>query len=152
MSSVTYMTYLVKEIPLVFHTTLLALARALIDYEQTLTLDILGRGREGVAAKSIRDFFIEDSVVVIAFDEDTQEPVGFCSYWADPVQGRLIIDTVYVSPDYRQQGIAKHMLTQPLSMGFSLIDIHALVNNPAAIKLYESLGFKPYITTMTKVN
>lgn len=152
MSKIAYMTYLVNEIPIVFHSALMSLAKELVAYEQQLTVDVLGKQRHMVPVDSVKDFFIEDSVVVVAFNEREELPVGFCSYWAEPTQGRLIIDTVYVAPAYRQQGIAKTMLAVPLDMGFSLIDIHAMANNPAAIKLYASLGFKPYITTMTKVN
>lgn len=152
MSKIAYMTYLVSEIPIVFHSTLLGLAKELVNYEQQLSVDILGKPRHVVPVSSVKEFFIEDSVVVVAFNEKEELPVGFCSYWAEPTQGRLIIDTVYVAPAYRQQGIAKTMLAVPLDMGFSLIDIHAMANNPAALKLYASLGFKPYITTMTKVN
>lgn len=66
-----------------------------------------------------------------------------------------IINDVYVLPKFRGKGIGKKLIVQTLnklrSEGVKVVRLTVLMENRAAMKLYEKLGFKIYQYGMMKV-
>ena len=69
--------------------------------------------------------------------------VGYVGCW-------LLVDEVHIStlavhPDFRQRGVARHLLKsvlqQAASSGAELATLEVRISNHAAIELYESFGF-----------
>lgn len=149
MSDITYHTYFINEIPLIHHKRLLDMIKGLVEFEKTLSQEITGNPRDFPCTQSIAGFFMPDAIVLLAIEKGANKLLGFCSYYHEATQGRLIIDTLWVDPTERRRGVAKGLLVTPLTSGFSTVDIHSLANNEPAMKLYQSLGFKPYITSLT---
>lgn len=150
MSKYSTLTYLDATVPPMYVADFLSMAKDLIEYEQGLSVDITGKRRQVSSADSVERFLVPGCVVELLI-LDNYKLVGFCTHWFEPIGGRLVIDTLYIDPQHRGKGLAKKLLSYPMSMNYSVVDISVMVNNVAATKLYESFGFKPYITTMTMV-
>jgi len=89
--------------------------------------------------------------------EVTDNPAARC--WAAEMEGRLVgmlvlwmivdeahIATIATHPDFRRQGIAKHLLVEALESAYNegaqtaLLEVRA--GNEVALKLYASFGFE----------
>ena len=73
--------------------------------------------------------------------------IGNSSIIPTNTPGRAIIANVAVAPTHRRQGIARQLLHASLehlaNHHFKVVVLQVDVNNPNAIHLYESLGFRP---------
>ena len=89
-------------------------------------------------------------VVFGAFDGP--DLIGIMAYFREErrkLQHRGKVTQVYVAPSHRGQGIAKkllydligHAFAQP---GLEILTLEVVDSNRAAVRVYESLGFKPY--------
>jgi len=62
----------------------------------------------------------------------------------------VIIENVGVLPDYRGQGLGRRLLQEAIAVardtGLSHVGIMIIHGNDPAQRLYESLGFQPYVT------
>ena len=153
MSSYHLETYSDSTLPEKYHEEVLRLGAELIEYEQGLSVGLIGKRREVASAATLAQFLVKDSVITLAvMNSGDVELAGICTFYHESVLGRLVIDTVYVDLEYRLLGIAKEMLAVPLRSNYSTVDVSVMANNEPARKLYASLGFEPYITMMTKVN
>ena len=85
------------------------------------------------------------------------KPVGCISFgrqgniapWipSEDEYARLFIDTLYVEPEYRRQGIAKLLIRMAINEHFSTtapICLYTTVGNEKALNLYHSIGFKTF--------
>jgi ribosomal protein S18 acetylase RimI-like enzyme len=87
-------------------------------------------------------------VVFGAFHEN--DLVGIMAYFREErhkLRHRGKVTQVYVSPDYRGQGIAKRLLKDLVDYAFAQPEIEVLTlevvdSNKAAVRVYESVGFK----------
>lgn len=84
---------------------------------------------------------------------------GALLYQGQCVKHQATIVSVYVTPEYRGQGIAKklmHGIIQCLQNDKKIVHVQLTVNinNTAAIKLYESFGFKKIgiLEKLVKIN
>ena len=92
----------------------------------------------------------DNHVVFGAFDGN--ELIGIMAYFREErykLRHRGKVTQVYVAPSHRGQGIAKlilqtlvdHAFTQD---GLEILTLEVVASNPAAIKVYESVGFRAY--------
>jgi len=86
---------------------------------------------------------MENADLLLDYDED--RIVGLVVlYCNDEIKKRAYIPLVGVAVGYRNRGIARNLMTRAIQMvkekGFKVIGIHS--NNPIAVWLYQSLGFK----------
>ena len=73
---------------------------------------------------------------------------GYATYSFNPEQGLAEIGNNAVHPDWQGQAIGQllqHEVQQRfLDEGYTRSQVTALSNNPAALRIYEKLGYKPY--------
>lgn len=121
----------------------------LLNKEDTrLAKEVLQVEREGIPYVGLQSHFIQDSMVMVATIKS--DVVGFLSYFDDG--SKRAIDLVCVHPEYRRQGIAKQLVLSALENAPTFVDVSVVMVNEAGRALYESLGFKPFVMTLTKVN
>jgi ribosomal protein S18 acetylase RimI-like enzyme len=69
-----------------------------------------------------------------------------CQPWRPFCRRRAYIANLAVNPTSRRQGIAKKLLEQcetvALQWGYSTLYLHVAIDNPAAICLYQQLGYR----------
>lgn len=80
----------------------------------------------------------------VAVAEKDHRPVGMVAFYANNTDSKAAyISYVAVSPECRKQGAASQMLNlcfrKCIAAGMNTVRIHT--NNPAALRLYTSLGF-----------
>lgn len=83
------------------------------------------------------------------FAMQSGNPIGIAGYYINPRTKTLHVAEivrVYVSPDYRRQGLGKKLLNAVISeiknqSPITKINIHVVSSQASAIKLYTSLGF-----------
>lgn len=99
------------------------------------------------AKVNLREFVdkITDKAVLIYQRDNNSRLVGLVVLYCNNEKERIsYISLVGVHKDYRRKGIAKKLLIEAISyaqkMNFLVLGIHS--NNPAAINLYSSLGFR----------
>ena len=109
---------------------------------------------ESVKVKLVSEEPIEQQspihVVFGAFDGD--ELVGIMAYFREErrkLAHRGKVTQVYVKPEYRGKGIAKRILKELIDQAFAqdgleILSLEVVASNLAAIKVYESLGFKAF--------
>lgn len=96
---------------------------------------------------------IEGAFSLLAFDSVTESYVGllnalpgFSTFAAKPL---VNVHDIFVAPDYRGQGIARHLLHKTLeiarSRGCCKVTLEVLSGNHAARASYSKAGFKPYV-------
>lgn len=104
--------------------------------------------------ESIQERFWYPSVI---FAVDNGKPVGCILFglqgniapWIrdDVVYKKVFIDTLYVSPEYRRQGIAKLLIRMAVAEHASEtapVILNVLASNENALALYQSIGFKMF--------
>jgi len=76
--------------------------------------------------------------IVLAFDEDREQVVGFVNAISDNVLSAYI-PLLEVLPEYQRQGIGRELMQRMLALldGLYMID---LISNPAALDFYTKLG------------
>ena len=101
-----------------------------------------------------RSAFSDDAdnpLVSYVLAKDGDKVVGYVAIYV--IFEAADISNVAVRPEYRRQGIARKLLNVVLSAakerGVMLVSLEVCENNDAAIRLYESLGFK-YVATRKK--
>lgn len=71
---------------------------------------------------------------------------AFCIVWSDPVNGIGQIEPVGTHPDFQRKGLGRAVMLAGMrhlqSLGMRSVRICVLTDNPAAVKLYESVGFR----------
>jgi GNAT superfamily N-acetyltransferase len=77
---------------------------------------------------------------------DTERPVAAGGY--RQVEGqRARVQRVFVRPEARGQALSRalmvHLEEQAREDGYTSLDLHTGVRQPAAVKVYESLGYTP---------
>jgi RimJ/RimL family protein N-acetyltransferase len=91
-----------------------------------------------------------ERAVFAAFDVD--ELVGIIGVGVDggrKLAHKRVVWGMYVAPSHRGRGIAKRLLHQALQFaaampGVRQVNLGVNVTNTAALRLYESMGFKPF--------
>ena len=58
---------------------------------------------------------------------------------------------IYIDPSIRGKGYGGLLMSQMLSNAPSIVEVAVLVNNEAAIKLYNKFGFFSTIMTLSRV-
>jgi len=76
----------------------------------------------------------------------TEEVAAFCCIWTDDLNRMGYFEPVGVHPNYQRRGLGRKMLLEGLtrlqSEGMTEASVCAESANPAAIRLYESVGFQ----------
>ena len=71
---------------------------------------------------------------------------AFCIVWPDPVSGIGQIEPVGTHPDFQRKGLGRAVMLAGMhhlqSLEMRSVRICVLTDNPAAFKVYESLGFR----------
>ena len=110
------------------------------DIEEILAVQ---RASAEAAAWSAADYAsllaAEDTLCLLAVDPVGERVAGF-------VLGRTIADemeilNLAVAPDYRRQGIGRHLLARALGQGARTCWLEVRAANQAALEFYRALGF-----------
>ncbi len=117
-----------------------------------LDQDLSGRYEDGNASYAPFNNLTKITAVVIALEES--EPVG-CGSFKPYNENGVEIKRVFMSPTFRGRGISKRMLAELETWALEKGCTHAVLetgpNQPEAISLYESIGyrrrenFEPYV-------
>jgi ribosomal protein S18 acetylase RimI-like enzyme len=71
---------------------------------------------------------------------------AFCIYWLDPVNRVGLFEPVGTHPDFQKRGLGKALMLETLrrmrDRGMATAIVCAEEHNPAAVRLYESVGFR----------
>lgn len=93
----------------------------------------------------------EDNYILGAYDENDRliGTAGFLRESKLKTRHKGTIWGVYVSPDWRKQGIGKQLIEEIISRSrrlsdFTQINLITMVSNVGAKRLYESLGFQTF--------
>lgn len=113
-----------------------------VTYEDSVQLS-LSENRERVAGNLILGAFTEEGRLA--------GTVAFKREQGVKVRHKGTIWGVYVSPDYRGQGLAERLFTELVNQvstleGLQQINLVVVTTNSAAIKLYKKLGFRTFGT------
>ena len=94
-------------------------------------------------------FEAERELVVVAPDKRF---AAFTVYWADKVSRSGLFEPVGCHKDFRRQGLTKAIMNEGLkrmkASGLKTALVGYTSSNTAAVKLYESVGFKEHFTTV----
>ena len=86
----------------------------------------------------------EHEIFVIA---PNGQVAAYCIIWTDEISKVGHFEPVGTHPDFQRKGLGKSLLFEGLrrlkSEGMNEADVCTNYNNPAAIRLYESVGFQP---------
>ncbi|MGM9479154.1 GNAT family N-acetyltransferase [Pedobacter sp. GSP4] len=90
-----------------------------------------------------------ESIIFVAVDGDTQQPVGFTQLYPKYSSVRLsknwILNDLYVAADYRKQGIGEKLIKTAMDFaqkqGSTFVQLETAVDNFTAQHLYENIGF-----------
>ncbi len=90
-----------------------------------------------------------ESIIFVAIDDDSQQPVGFTQLYPKYSSVRLsknwILNDLYVAEDYRKQGIGEKLIKTVMDFaknnGSTFVQLETAVDNFNAQHLYESMGF-----------
>lgn len=91
-----------------------------------------------------------ESILFLAIDKDTEQPVGFTQLYPKYSSVRLsknwILNDLYVDTDYRKQGIGEKLIKTAMDFakanGSTFVQLETAVDNYTAQHLYESIGFE----------
>ncbi len=85
----------------------------------------------------------ERDMLVVAPDDRC---AAFCIYWLDPVNRVGLFEPVGTHPDFQKRGLGKALMLETLrrmrDRGMATAIVCAEEHNPAAVRLYESVGFR----------
>lgn len=135
-------------IPINLRTGLEELCILLTKEDTKFAKDVLLKERVGLPFVGLQNHFVQNSTIVVAIHNG--DVVGFVSYFDDDKS--RAIDLMCVHPEYRRKGIARQLLTKALEHAPTFVDVSVVITNDAGKALYESMGFKAFVTTMVKVN
>ncbi|WP_293307306.1 GNAT family N-acetyltransferase [Pedobacter sp. UBA5917] len=90
-----------------------------------------------------------ESVIFVAVDTDSLQPVGFTQLYPKYSSVRLsknwILNDLYVAEDYRKQGIGEKLIKTAMDFaktnGSTFVQLETAIDNFNAQHLYESIGF-----------
>lgn len=90
-----------------------------------------------------------ESIIFVAVDGDTQQPVAFTQLYPKYSSARLsknwILNDLYVAENYRKQGIGKKLIKTAMDFaqkqGSTFVQLETAVDNFTAQRLYENIGF-----------
>ncbi len=126
----------------------------------------LGATQLGHLTKTI-DLYLEGPSVLWWLEKVGTSRVGFTSsgdapigcLWLGPSINQLTgalqayVYLVYIAPHYRRQGLGRQLMEHAKrwakDQGYNQLSLQAFTNNAVALKLYESLGYKPNATLLT---
>ena len=91
-----------------------------------------------------------ESIIFLAFDTDTQKPLGFTQLYPKYSSVRLtknwILNDLYVDADYRKKGVGEKLIKTAMGFaknhGATFLQLETAIDNYTAQSLYESIGFK----------
>ncbi|MBB6672797.1 GNAT family N-acetyltransferase [Cohnella nanjingensis] len=91
-----------------------------------------------------------ESVIFLARDANTGEALGFAQLYpafsSISMKRTWILNDLFVGESYRQQGVAKRLLTEAIAYGQLTrakgIELSTAKTNAGAKRLYEQLGFE----------
>ncbi|MFH1456902.1 MAG: GNAT family N-acetyltransferase [Patescibacteria group bacterium] len=94
--------------------------------------------------KNILQNCIESKTDFLLIAEEKEEIIGFIIVNNSPVFKKAIIENIYISPQHREQGVAKKLLDSAMNTisGIGCEYVCALMDDANAISFYESNGFK----------
>jgi ribosomal protein S18 acetylase RimI-like enzyme len=100
-------------------------------------------------------FASKDNYLYLAFDQDGKN-VGylwFCVRGPDNNRRAFVCD-ILIEPEFRGQGCGRELMklleVEVRNLSLKRIGLHVFSNNLAAVRLYESLGFKTTDLSMEK--
>ena len=100
--------------------------------------------RADLAAGTMHVSFRDDRIAGVIVLNETQEPEYASVSWS--VSGRpLVVHRLAVDPDFQRLGIATMLMRHAESLasaGYDAIRLDAFAKNPAAVSLYERLGYR----------
>ncbi|WP_244095125.1 GNAT family N-acetyltransferase [Pedobacter alluvionis] len=90
-----------------------------------------------------------ESIIFLAVDQDTEQPVGFTQLYPKYSSVRLIknwiLNDLYVNEAYRKQGIGEKLIKTAMDFakanGSTFVQLETAVDNYTAQHLYENIGF-----------
>ncbi|GGH15547.1 GNAT family N-acetyltransferase [Pedobacter zeae] len=90
-----------------------------------------------------------ESIIFLAINQDTEQPVGFTQLYPKYSSIRLdknwILNDLYVAEDYRKQGIGRKLIKTVMDFartkGSTFVQLETAIDNFTAQQLYESIGF-----------
>jgi len=90
-----------------------------------------------------------ESIIFLAVEQDTHQPVGFTQLYPKYSSIRLsknwILNDLYVDETYRKQGIGEKLIKTAMDFakvnGSTFVQLETAVDNFNAQHLYESIGF-----------
>ncbi len=90
-----------------------------------------------------------ESIIFLAINQDTEQPVGFTQLYPKYSSIRLdknwILNDLYVAEDYRKQGIGRKLIKTVMDFartkGSRFVQLETAIDNFTAQQLYESIGF-----------
>jgi len=87
---------------------------------------------------------IDSKIDLLLIAEDKNEIIGFIIINNNLVFNKAIVENIFVSPQFREQGVAKKLLDVAMDMigTTGCKYICALTSNDKAISFYKSNGFK----------
>ncbi|WP_029985464.1 GNAT family N-acetyltransferase [Pedobacter jeongneungensis] len=91
-----------------------------------------------------------ESIIFLAIDADTEQPVGFTQLYPKYSSVRLsknwILNDLYVDETYRKQGIGEKLIKTAMDFakanGSTFVQLETAVDNYTAQHLYETIGFE----------
>lgn len=138
-----------NNIPTHLKPHLTRMVKAMIEEERDMLRHIGNGRRPQIEFQNLETSFAPDtSILVLRKGIDTV--LGFSSCY-NQGHDRRIIELIYVDPAIRGKGYGGLLMTQMLSNAPSIVEVAVLVNNEAAIKLYNKFGFFPTITTLSRI-
>lgn len=91
----------------------------------------------------------KESVIFVALDEATRQPVGFTQlyplYSSVRMQQNWLLNDLYVDQSHRKKGIGEGLISAAMDFArghhASYVELETAVNNFVAQSLYEQIGF-----------
>lgn len=92
----------------------------------------------------------KESIIFVAIDKSSEQPVGFTQLYPKYSSVRLIknwiLNDLYVDGNYRKQGIGERLIKTAMdfakSQGAKFVQLETAVDNYTAQSLYEAIGFQ----------
>ncbi len=123
-------------------------------YNSTIPSRVVSADTEPISVEERSDWFREHepSRRPIWVMEDGGEVAGWLSlsdfYDARPAYHTTAEIGVYVREDYRGKGVGRHLLNEAIrrapALGLKTLTAGAFAHNEASVRLFESMGFRPW--------
>ena len=123
--------------------------KAMIEEEREMLKSIGNGRRPQIEFQNLETSFAPDTSILL-LREGIDKVLGFSSCYNQGYD-RRVIELIYIDPSIRGKGYGGLLMSQMLSNAPSIVEVAVLVNNEAAIKLYNKFGFFSTIMTLSRV-